>query len=73
MARRSSARQAAAGEPEAEPSADSSTADVSHHVRYVEVDQKWMGNVYMVCLKIMVGLIRPWEVNFDRVHLYSRL
>ena len=74
-------------EPDAEPPADSKAAggnaaggqasDSGHQsgdgARFLRLDQRLMGNVYMVCLKIMIAGSRPWEVNFDRVHLYSRL
>jgi hypothetical protein len=62
-----------AAEPEAEPAAGSTTADGSHHVRFFQIDPRWMGSVYMVCLKIMITVSKPWEVHFDRVHLYCRL
>ena len=67
------------GEPDAEPPATDGCqksvdrAPGKSSVRFLRVDQRWLGNVYMVCLKIMIAGSRPWEVNFDRVHLYSRL
>ena len=44
-----------------------SDTDVSHCI----VDSSGMGDVYMVCLKIMISGSKPWQVNMDHIHLYS--
>ena len=30
-----------------------------------------MGEIYMVCLKILISGSRPWTVNMDHIHLYT--
>lgn len=35
------------------------------------VDSADVGDIYMVCLKIMISGSKPWTVNMDHVHLYS--
>ena len=35
------------------------------------IDSAVMGEIYMVCLKILISGSRPWTVNMDHIHLYT--
>ena len=43
---------------------------ISMAINLTYIDSTTFETVYMICLKILIAISRPWAVNMDHVHLY---